>query len=59
MLASKVLKEDTDFVLLEDGSKITLDDRSTQLTQVFAGYMDTMNIEESAETCTVRTHSRK
>jgi hypothetical protein len=52
-VGGKVLKEDTDFVLLEDGSKITLDDRSTQLTQVFAGYMDTMNIEESAETCTV------
>ena len=52
-VGDKVLKEDTDFVLLEDGSKITLNDRSTQLTQVFAGYMDTMNIEESAETCTV------
>jgi hypothetical protein len=45
-VGSKILKEDTDFILLEDGSKITLDDRSTQLTQIFAGYMDTMSIEE-------------
>jgi len=53
-VGSKVLKEDADFILLEDGSKITLDDRSTQLTQIFAGYMDTMNIEESADTCTIQ-----
>jgi hypothetical protein len=53
MLATKSLKKMLTFILLEDGSKITLNDRSTQLTQVFAGYMDTMNIEESAETCTV------
>jgi len=43
----QLLQEDSAYILLQDGGKITLEDRKTDLTEVFAGYMDQMNIEES------------
>ena len=47
-------KESTNFILLEDGSRIELEDRSTGLTEIFCGYMDQMNINEGADTGTVQ-----
>ena len=46
-------KESTNFILLEDGSRIELEDRATGLTEIFAGYMDQMDIEELPETSTI------
>lgn len=40
-------QEDAAYILLQDGSKILLEDRKTDLTEIFAGYMDQMNIEEA------------
>ena len=50
----RLLKEDSSFILLEDGSKIALESGKTDFSQIFAGYMDQMNIEESADACTVQ-----
>lgn len=44
-----LLQENSAYILLQDGSKITLEDRKTDLTEIFAGYMDQMNIEESPD----------
>jgi hypothetical protein len=41
------------YILLQDGSKINLQDGSKGLNELFSGYMDQMNIEESAETTTI------
>ncbi len=49
-----ILLESSDYILLEDGSKISLEAGSTNLSQIFSGYMDQMNIEETADTCTVQ-----
>lgn len=48
-----LLQEDAAYILLQDGSKILLEDRKTDLTEIFAGYMDQMNIEESEGGSTV------
>lgn len=48
-----LLLESSDFILLEDGSKINLEAGTTNLSQIFSGYMDQMNIEESPDSCTV------
>ena len=48
-----MLKEDGDFLLLEDGSKISLELVTGGLNTVFVGYMDTMNITEDGETSVV------
>lgn len=42
----KLLTESSVYILLEDGSKVFLDNQRTGLTQVFSGYMDQMTIEE-------------
>jgi len=47
-------KESSNFILLEDGSRIELEDRSTGLTEIFTGYMDQMNIAEGADTGTIQ-----
>lgn len=47
-------KESANFILLEDGSRIELEDRSTGLTEIFTGYMDQMNISEDAGTGTIQ-----
>jgi hypothetical protein len=48
-----ILQEDAAYILFEDGGKILLEDRKTELTEIFAGYMDQMNIEEGAEASTI------
>tara|TARA_R110000822_G_scaffold143392_3_gene281636 strand:- start:790 stop:1428 length:639 start_codon:yes stop_codon:yes gene_type:complete len=48
-----LLKEDSDFILLQDGSKILVDIGSKGFNEIFSGYMDQMNIEESADTATI------
>jgi len=49
----KLLQESSSHILLQDGSKITLDDGKTSLTSIFSSYMDQMNIEEGPETSTI------
>ncbi len=49
----ELLKEDGAYILLQDGSKIMLEDQKTSLTEIFSGYMDQMNISESADTSTI------
>ena len=46
--------ESSDFILFEDGSRIELEVGTTNLSQIFTGYMDQMNIEETPDTCTVQ-----
>ena len=48
-----LLQEDTAYILLQDGGKILLEDRKTDLTEIFAGYMDQMNIDEGEGGSTV------
>lgn len=50
LTTSSLLKEDGDFLLLEDGSKITLELLTGGVNTVFVGYMDMMNITEDGET---------
>lgn len=47
-------QEDAAYILLQDGGKILLEDRKTDLTEIFAGYMDQMNIEENTEASTIQ-----
>ena len=49
-----VLQEDSAYILLQGGGKISLEDRRTELTEIFAGYMDQMNIEEAEGGSTVQ-----
>jgi hypothetical protein len=49
-----LLQEDAAYILFEDGGKVVLDDRKTDLTEIFAGYMDQMNIEEAEGGSTVQ-----
>ena len=49
----KLLQESSSYILLQDGSKIILDDGKTSLTSIFSSYMDQMNIEEGPETSTI------
>jgi len=49
-----LLQENAAYILFEDGSKILLEDRKTDLTEIFAGYMDQMNIEEAENSSTVQ-----
>ena len=48
-----ILQENSDYILLQDGSKIEVQSTSKGLNSIFSGYMDQMNIEESAETSTI------
>lgn len=45
--------ESNGYILLENGSKIFLEGQETSLTEIFSGFMDTMTIEESADSCTI------
>lgn len=49
-----LLQESSSYILLEDGSRIILGEGSTNLSQIFSGYMDQMNIEETPESCTIQ-----
>jgi hypothetical protein len=51
--AARIIKEDSSFLLLEDGSKIYLEDLNSGFTEIFTGYMDQMDIEELPETSTI------
>jgi hypothetical protein len=48
-----IQKEDSAYILLEDGSKIILESQETGLTQIFSGYMDEMNIDEGPDFGTI------
>jgi len=49
----KLLQEGGDYILLQDGSRIALQDTSAGFNEIFSGYMDQMNVEEGAETSTI------
>lgn len=49
----KILQESGSFILLQDGSKITLEATKTGFNQLFSGYMDQMNISDGGETSTI------
>ena len=49
-----LITQGSDFITMQDGSTITLEDGKTNLSQIFSGYMDQMNIEEGPDTCTVQ-----
>jgi len=46
-------KEDDNYILLEDGSKIGIETQKTSLTSIFSGYMDEMNIDEGPDFGTI------
>lgn len=48
-----LLKEDGDYILLEDGSKINLELLLDGVDEFFAGYMDMMNITEDGESSSI------
>ena len=48
-----ILQETSDYILLQDGSRINLESMSTGFNELFSGYMDQMNIEESGDTATI------
>jgi len=52
--SDSLLTESSSYVLFEDGGKIMLEDTRTSLTEIFAGYMDQMNIEEGADSSTIQ-----
>jgi len=43
----------TDYILLQNGDKILLEEQETSLTEVFSGFMDRMTIDEQAESSTI------
>lgn len=49
----QLLQESSAYILLEDGSKISLEQQRTDLAEVFSGYMDQMNIDEGADVSTL------
>ena len=52
-IQGSILQESASYILLQDGSRINLEDQSTNFSELFSGYMDQMNIEESGETSTI------
>jgi hypothetical protein len=52
--SDSLLTESSSYILFEDGGKIMLEDTRTSLTEIFAGYMDQMNIEEGADSSTIQ-----
>lgn len=51
--AGKLEKESGDYILLQDGTRIELETQETSLTEVFSGYMDTMQIDETPENSSI------
>jgi hypothetical protein len=47
--STSLLKEDSDYILLQDGSQILIDTERDAFNEIFSGYMDQMNIEEEAD----------
>ena len=52
-IQGSILQESASYILLQDGSKINLEDQSTNFSELFSGYMDQMNIEETSDTSTI------
>jgi len=48
-----ILQENSDYILLQDGSRIEVQSTSKGFNSIFSGYMDQMNIAESADTSTI------
>ena len=48
-----LLQQDGAYILLQDGSRISLQAESSDFTQLFSGYMDQMNISENADTTSI------
>ncbi len=48
-----LLQESSSYILLQDGSRINLETTDKGFNELFSGYMDQMNIEESSDTCTI------
>ena len=49
-----ILQESSSYILLQDGSRINLETGEKGFNEIFSGYMDQMNIEESGETSTIQ-----
>ena len=49
-----ILQESSSYILLQDGSMINLETTDKGFNEIFSGYMDQMNIEESGETSTIQ-----
>ena len=49
-----ILQESASYILLQDGSRINLETTDKGFNEIFSGYMDQMNIEESGETSTIQ-----
>jgi len=48
-----LLKETSDYILLQDGSRINVETGEKGFNQLFSGYMDQMNIDDGPETSTI------
>tara|TARA_R110000772_G_scaffold200250_1_gene310781 strand:+ start:116 stop:751 length:636 start_codon:yes stop_codon:yes gene_type:complete len=53
-LQGSILQESASYILLQDGSKINLEEESANFSELFSGYMDQMNIEETSDTSTIQ-----
>jgi hypothetical protein len=51
--AGSILQETSNFILLQDGSRINLELTTNGFNKLFSGYMDQMNIIDAAETATI------
>lgn len=51
--AGELLQESGNYILLQDGSKITLEASATGFSSLFSGYMDQMNIVDASDTATI------
>ncbi len=49
----QLLQEDGAYILFQDGSRISIKSGEKGFNQLFSGYMDQMNIDDSAETSTI------
>tara|TARA_R110002072_G_scaffold102692_8_gene225626 strand:+ start:947 stop:1582 length:636 start_codon:yes stop_codon:yes gene_type:complete len=51
--SGSLLKETSDYILLQDGSRINVETGEKGFNQLFSGYMDQMNIDDGPETSTI------
>ena len=52
--SGSLLQQSSSYILLQDGSRINLQTADKGFNEIFSGYMDQMNIEESGETSTIQ-----
>ena len=50
---NRLLQQSSDFILLQNGSKVLLETDQTSISNIFSGYMDQMNILETPSTSTI------